>query len=133
MIGQAVCGPLVRLSMKGISLMIQASRIFFVALLIAGLGPTAVRPLLAFQSSTQQPNWGNLINLAPGEEIRVVANHGNPQRGTFRSVTPDAITVHFATGDQTFARQSVGKVLVKRAGRRSKHALIGIAVGAGAG
>jgi hypothetical protein len=130
--GRAVCESLVRLILKGMFLMIQVSRILSIALSVVALGPMAVRPLLAFQSSMQQKNWGNLVNLAHGDEIRIVA-HGGPQRGTFQSVTDDAITVHFATGDQTFARQRVDRVLVKRDGRRGKHTLIGLAIGTGAG
>jgi hypothetical protein len=107
--------------------MIQSPRIFSVAFLMAGW------PLVAAPSTTQQADWGNLMNLAPREEIKVVVDGANSRRGTFQSVTDDAITVHFATGDQTLARQSVRQVMAKRGGNRGKHALIGMAVGAGAG
>ena len=48
-------------------------------------------------------------------------------------MTGDAMVVHLPTGDQTFERQSVTQVLVKRDGHRSRHALIGLLVGTGAG
>ncbi len=114
-------------------LMIQSTRICSLAFLISGLGLMAGRPLLASPSATQKADWGNLMNLAPREEIKVVVDGGKSKRGTFQSVTDDAITVHFATGDQTLARQSVRQVLAKRGGHRGKHVLIGMAVGAGAG
>jgi hypothetical protein len=65
------------------SLMIQSPRIFSVAFLMAG--------------------WP-LMNLAPREEIKVVVDGANSRRGTLQSVTDDAITVHFATGDQTLGQ-----------------------------
>jgi hypothetical protein len=106
--------------------MIQSTQILSIALLIGGCG-------MAAPSTAQQMNWRNLTNLVQGDEIKVVVDRGKPQRGTFQSVTDDAITVHFGTGDQTITRQSVGQVLAKGGGHRSKHVLIGMAVGAGAG
>jgi hypothetical protein len=109
------------------SLMIQSTRIFSVAFLMAGL------PLVAAPSTTRQADWGNLMNLAPREEIKVVVDGANSRRGTLQSVTDDAITVHFVTGDESFARQNVRQVLAKRRGHRGMHALIGMTVGAVAG
>jgi hypothetical protein len=43
------------------------------------------------------------------------------------------MVVHLPTGDQTFERQSVTQVLVKRDGHRGRHALIGLLVGTTAG
>jgi hypothetical protein len=113
--------------------LIQSTRILSLALLMAGLALTAGRPLLASPSTPQQADWGNLTKLTQGDEIKVVVDRGSSRQGTFQSVTDDEITVHFATGNQTLARQSVRQVMAKRGGNRGKHALIGMAVGAGAG
>ena len=113
--------------------MTQLTRILFVVSLIASLGPTTISSLLASEPSTPQANWNNLGNLARGDEVKVVITHGSAQRGVFQSVTGDAMIVHFPTGDQTFERQSVTQVLVKRDGHRGRHILIGLLVGAGVG
>jgi len=59
----------------------------------------------------------------------VLVSYGSAQRGTFQSVAGNAMVVHLPTGDQTFEWQSVTQVLVKREGRRGRHALIGSLVG----
>jgi hypothetical protein len=113
--------------------MTQLTRILFVVPLIASLGPTTISSLLASEPSTPQASWNNLGNLARGDEVKVVVGHASAQRGVFQSTTGDAMVVHFPTGDQTFERQSVTQVLVKRDGHRGRHVLIGLLVGAGAG
>ncbi|PYT30259.1 MAG: hypothetical protein DMG58_14690 [Acidobacteria bacterium] len=113
--------------------MTQLTRILFVVPLIASLGPMTISSLLASEPSTPQASWNNLGNLARGDEVKVVVNHASAQRGAFQSMTGDAMVVHFPTGDQTFERQSVTQVLVKRDGHRGRHALIGLLVGTGAG
>ena len=113
--------------------MTQLTRILFVVPLIASLGPTTISSLLASEPSTPQASWNNLGNLARGDEVKVVVGHGSAQRGVFQSTTGNAMVVHFPTGDQTFERQSVTQVLVKRDGHRGRNVLIGLLVGTGAG
>ena len=113
--------------------MTQLTRILFVVLLFASLGPITIQPLLASVPSTPQVSWNNLGNLARGDVVKVVVSRGSAQRGVFQNMTGDAIVVHFPTGDQTFERQTVTQVLVKREGHRGRHILIGLLVGAGAG
>ena len=112
------------------SLLIQSPRPFLLAALIASY---TVPAGLAASSIPQQGTWSSLTSLSQGEEITVAVDKGRLQRGTFQSVTDDAITIHFATGDQIIARQSVTQVQAKRGGHRSKHVLIGLGIGAGAG
>ena len=108
--------------------MTQLTRILFVVPLIASLGPTAISSLLASEPSKPQASWNNLSNLARGDDVKVVAN-GSAQRGAFQGMTGDIMVVHMPTGDQTFERQSVTQVLVKRDGHRGRHAFIGLLVG----
>src|SRR5205807_9366944 len=86
------------------------------------------QPLWASAPSTPQASWNNLGNLARGDVVKVVVSRGSAQRGVFQSVTGDTMVVHFPTGDQTFERQTVTQVLVKREGRRGRHVLIGLLV-----
>ena len=113
--------------------MTQLTRILFVVLLFASLGPMTIQPLLASAPSTPQASWNSLGNLARGDVVKVVVSRGSAQRGVFQSVTGDTMVVHFPTGDQTFERQTVTQVLVKREGHRGRHVLIGLLVGAGVG
>ena len=108
--------------------MTQLTRILFVVPLIASLGPMTIQPLWASAPSTPQASWNNLGNLARGDVVKVVVSRGSAQRGVFQSVTGDTMVVHFPTGDQTFERQTVTQVLVKREGRRGRHVLIGLLV-----
>src|SRR5258708_29555095 len=83
---------------------------------VASLGPTTISSLLASGPSTVQASRSN---LARGDEVKVaVSHHGSAQRGAFQSMTNDAMVVHLPIGDQTFARQTVTQVLVKREGRQ---------------
>jgi hypothetical protein len=78
-------------------------------------------------------NWDNLKQLAPGQQIRVVLNDAKSYKAGFQSVTDDAIVVRLATGDQTFERQNVLRVSTQGNNHRRRNALIGLAVGMGAG
>jgi hypothetical protein len=108
--------------------MTQLTRILFVVPLIVSLGPLTISSLLASEPSKPQASWNNLSNLARGDDVKILAN-GSAQRGAFQSLTGDIMVVHMPTGDQTFERQSVTQVLVKRDGHRGRHALIGLLVG----
>src|SRR2546425_12287918 len=99
--------------------MTQLTRILFVVPLMASLGPTTISSLLASEPSAPQASWNNLGNLTRGDDVKIFAN-GSAQRGAFQSMTGDAMVVHLPTGDQTFERQSVTQVLVKRDGHRSR-------------
>jgi hypothetical protein len=113
--------------------MTQLTRILFVVPLMASLGPTTISSLRASGHPTAQASWSNLGNLARGDDVKVLVSHGSAQRGTFQSVTGNAMVVHLPAGDQTFERQNVTQVLVKREGHRGRHALIGLLVGGGVG
>jgi len=113
--------------------MTQLTRILFVVPLMASLGPATISSLLASGPSTAQASWNNLGNLARGDDVKVLVSHGSAQRGTFQSVTGNTMVVHLPAGEQTFERQNVTQVLVKREGHRGRHALIGSLLGSGIG
>jgi hypothetical protein len=77
--------------------------------------------------------WGNLKQLAPGQETKVVLNDATSYQGKLQSVSDDVLVIHTGNGNQTFTRQSVARVSIKRRGHRGRNALIGAALGAGAG
>ena len=89
-------------------------------------------PGLDFAQSSQS-DWDDLKQLAAGQQIRIVLNDAKSYNAAFQSVTGDAIVVRLANGDQTFERQSVLRVSTQGKSHRGRNALIGLAVGTGAG
>ena len=84
-------------------------------------------------AQSSQNNWDDLKQLAPGQQIRIVLNDAKSYKAEFQSVTGEAVVVRLATGDQTFERQTVLRVSTQSKSHRGRNALIGLAVGTGAG
>ncbi len=99
-----------------------------VALLFAGLAGNAPAQQ---QASTER--WATLIQLAPGTEIRVALSGGRTVRGYLQKVTSDSLAINAATGQETLLRAEIGKVQLKRQGRRWRNTLIGFLIGTGGG
>jgi hypothetical protein len=89
-------------------------------------------PGLSLAQSSQN-NWDNLKQLAPGEQIRIVLNDAKSYSGQFQSVSDDGIVLRLGKDTQTFERQTVLRVSTRGNSHRGRNALIGLAVGAGAG
>jgi len=94
---------------------------------IAGIG------LLVFQMGAQPQPWDNVQAISPGTEIRMAGPRPGDLRGTLQSVTGDSLVLSSSAGQETFTRQQVTRVAIKSKGHRGRNALIGLAVGAGAG
>lgn len=97
------------------------------------LGVMMAIPLKAADTRNGSGNWDNLKKLAPGDQIQIVLNDAKSYRGEFQTVSDDAIVSRLETGEQTFVRQDVLRVSTKAQSHRGRNALIGLAVGAGAG
>jgi hypothetical protein len=101
-------------------------------LLVLSLG-IAIRPTLG-DDNENQVNWGKLKQqLSAGQEIQVVENGAISNRGSFHSVTDEAIVVTTATGKKIISRPNVLRVSSKGHKHRTRNALIGAGIGAGAG
>jgi hypothetical protein len=103
----------------------RAGSLIFVLLVALHSGP----PVPAAGSS----DWSSLKQIAPGQRLKVSLADGRSLQGDLNSVEDNAILIHMTSGDQSFARENVRRVAVKRAGHRGRHALLGAAIGAGAG
>jgi hypothetical protein len=90
-------------------------------------------PLRAGERQAARASWDNLKSLTQGQEIRVVLNDAKSYQGEFRSWSDDGITLRQAAGAQTIARQDILRVSSGAQKHRMRNALIGAAVGAGAG
>jgi hypothetical protein len=84
-------------------------------------------------AQSSKNSWDNLKQPAPGQQIRIVLNDAKSYTGQFQSLTDAGIVVRLAAGDQAFERQSVLRVSTQGKSHRGRNALIGLAVGTGAG
>ncbi|MGI8746385.1 MAG: hypothetical protein ACR2NN_28170 [Bryobacteraceae bacterium] len=95
--------------------------------------PITCMVLFAFEFAAQAQSWNNVTSLSTGAEIRIAGPHSGSLRGTLQSVTDDALVLNSSSGTETFTRQQVTRVSVKKPGHRARNTLIGLGVGAGAG
>src|ERR1019366_6564529 len=85
-------------------------------------------------SKGRSSSWDNRKSLTPGQEIRVVLNNVKSYQGEFESFSDGGITLRQAAGEQTLARKDILRVSQKKGqNHRARNAVIGAAVGTGAG
>jgi hypothetical protein len=89
-------------------------------------------PAFALAQSASD-SWDNLKQLASGQEVQVVLNDAKSYSGHFQSVSDDGIVLRRGKDSQTCERQNVLRVSTRGKSHRGRNALIGLAVGAGAG
>jgi hypothetical protein len=75
--------------------------------------------------------WENLDSLQPGQKIQVTDKSKGKHSGTFLSAGAQGIKLHEKSGDSSIERENVARVTVPA--HRARHALFGLAIGAGAG
>jgi len=87
-------------------------------------------PLLVSAQDARE-SWDNLKKLVPGEGIRIVLKDAKSYRVTFESFDEGGIVVRTATGQQTYARDTVLRVSSKGQSHRLRNALIGAGIAGG--
>jgi hypothetical protein len=90
-------------------------------------------PALATEETKNARDWASLAGCSPAPEIRVTPARGARVRGAFVSASADSLVIRTAKSERALARGEVKRVEVKVPGRRVKHMLTGMAVGAGGG
>jgi len=78
-------------------------------------------------------SWDNLKRLQVGQKIEVVNMDLKSVKGTFVSYAEDGISVQTGSGSLTTERSNVLRISLREHSKRARNALIGAAVGAGAG
>ena len=78
----------------------------------------------------QADNWPLLRGIYPGQHTHVHLLDGKRHSGGFISTTDANIVIRVPTGDQTFAKDQIKKVSVRKGSKRWRNAAIGAAVGA---
>ena len=76
--------------------------------------------------------WTRLRGISPGQTVHVHLVDGTLQKGRFISTDEGAIVVRQRTGGQSFAKDQIRTVSVRKASKRWRNAGIGAAIGAGA-
>jgi hypothetical protein len=98
----------------------------FLALCVPGLSQSSVLP-------HKKADWNNVTALGRAAEVRVQLSDSRSVRGSVINVTEDSLAVNSASGKETFARQQVLRVSVRKPSRRGRNMLVGLAFGAIAG
>jgi hypothetical protein len=88
--------------------------------------------LLLTTSAAAQTNWNAVTSLATGTDVRV-SSGSRTVSGRLDRASDNSLAITVGNAEQSFDRQQVLTVSVRKGGHRKRNALIGLAVGAGAG
>ena len=90
--------------------------------------------VFALTASAQSPvrSWQDVEGLTAGTPVRISAG-SHTISGQLQRVTDESIVLESAKTQQSFRRQDIMRVSVKKAGHRGRNALIGLGAGAAIG
>lgn len=89
-------------------------------------------PLLAHAAGVEG-DWNRLERLQPGQNIEVVDDKMRSYRGEFGAAGADEMSLQTANGPLILKREAVMRVTLRENSKRLRNALIGAAIGGGAG
>ena len=101
-----------------------------------GLSTRARLTLLALLSCAiplAAQSWEDLRGLKPGDAVKVQDKSGKEQRGAFRAVSADAISIASGNREVSIERLQVKRVQVRSAARRWRNVAIGVGIGVAVG
>ncbi|MFB3154054.1 MAG: hypothetical protein ACE10I_06230 [Candidatus Acidiferrales bacterium] len=78
-------------------------------------------------------DWNNLQQVRVGQKIEVVDTNLKKYKGTFLSFSEEAISLRVKKQGVGVQREDVFRVSLREKSKRLRNALIGMAIGAGAG
>jgi hypothetical protein len=111
----------------------RRKHIFAIGITVLMLGFIGIAPTHAAERKSTQTNWESLKKLVTDQQIRVVLNDAKAYAGQLNSVSDEGLVIRTGGGNQTFERQKILRVSTQGKSHRGRNALIGLAVGAGAG
>jgi hypothetical protein len=111
----------------------RSSHFFAIGMTVLMLGFIATTPLLAAEKISPQANWDNLRKLETGQNVKIVLNDAKSYYGQFQSVSESGMVLRVAGEEQTLDRHDILRVSTMGAAHRTRNALIGAAIGKGAG
>lgn len=80
----------------------------------------------------QQSRWENLLQLKPGQHLKVTDHHHKSLSGQFVRSSNSDVTILANSQERKIGRNEVSRIEIK-VSTRKRHALIGAAIGAGFG
>lgn len=83
-------------------------------------------------AQTSAANWNSVKTLTAGTQVRVTAG-ARTVHGQIDRITDDALVETSGKGQETFERQQVSVVSVRKPSHRKRNALIGLGAGTGIG
>ncbi|MFN0105256.1 MAG: hypothetical protein ACKV2U_24615 [Bryobacteraceae bacterium] len=90
----------------------------------------SILTLAAATLLAQADNWPLLRGIYPGQTTHVHMLDGRLNSGGFISTTDASIVIRLHNGDQTFTKDQIKKVSVRKGAKRWRNAGIGAATGA---
>lgn len=99
---------------------------FPVKALLVLLGLVGLTALAAAQNG----DWATVKQLLPGDQVKIVLNNGKSYKGVLRSAGDDAVSIG---NGESYQKQDVRRVLLRKASHRGRNALIGLGIGAATG
>ncbi len=78
-------------------------------------------------------SWENLQQLRVGQKIEIVDTNLKKLKGAFLSFSEEAISLRVKKQEVGVQREEVFRVSLRKKSKRLRNALIGLAIGAGAG
>ena len=93
---------------------------------------SALFALAATAADKPEASWENVQQLKAGQKIHIVRADLKSVTGHFVSVAADSVALKTAAGEQTLNRVDINRI-TRSGGQRGRNALIGAAVGGGAG
>ncbi len=95
-----------------------------------------VTTIFSVSLPAQEPGercWENLQQVRVGQKIEVVETNLKKLKGTFLSFSEEAISLRVKKQEFAVQREDVFRVSLREKSKRLRNALIGMAIGAGAG
>ena len=88
---------------------------------------------LSGETARDWASLGHTPAISQGTEIQAKTTDNKRYQGQFKAADDEALVMIIAGGEQRVPRATVARVSVKREGRRLRHTLIGLAIGAAGG
>ncbi len=85
------------------------------------------------QAAADETGWSNLQQLRVGQRIEVVQMNLKSLQGTFLRFSEGVISLRVKKQEVAVQREDVFRVSLREKSKRLRNALIGLAIGAGAG
>ncbi len=74
-------------------------------------------------------SWEDLRGLKPGDTVKVQDTSGKEQKGIFRAVSTDAISIAAGKSELSIQKSRVRRIQVKSGARRARNVAIGMGIG----